>query len=145
MEMVVRVRVRMRASSGDLVTSALANMGYEADEPEVVLPVRAAERLGLYPALPSGTEVEEYVGVGGSVVRAFRAPGALEISVLTSDKESRSVRAVAVVMPEEEEVILSDKAIDALGVVLLKPGEGIWRFSDDPPHVERSSERKEGW
>ncbi len=143
--MVVRLRVRLRSSSGELVTNALANSGYEAEEPEVVLPVGVAERLGLYPSLPSGTEVEEYVGVGGSIVRAFRIRGAIELSVITGDRTGGPVRATAVITPGEEEVILSDKALDALGVVLLRPGAGIWRFIDDRPGVERTSERKELW
>ncbi len=29
--------------------------------------------------------------------------------------------------------------------VLLRPGDGLWRFLDDPPHVRRTSERKEAW
>mgnify|MGYP000341891567 CR=1 FL=1 len=143
--MVVRLRVRIRSSSGELITSALANSGYEAEEPEVVLPVSVAERLGLYPSLPGGTEVEEYVGVGGSIVRAFRTRGAVELTVLADDRMGGPVRATAVITPGEDEVILSDKALDALGVVLLRPGAGIWRFSDDPPGIERASERREHW
>jgi len=53
----VRVRVRLRAGDREVVAAALANSGYEAEEPEVVVPVRVAERLSLYPELPRGLEL----------------------------------------------------------------------------------------
>jgi len=58
------VRVRLESSWGGVATTALANSGYEAEEPEVVIPTRVAERFGLYPELPTGSEVREY-GVWG--------------------------------------------------------------------------------
>ncbi len=43
----VRVVVRIRYGDRVLTSSALVNTGYESDVPEVLLPVRASERLGL--------------------------------------------------------------------------------------------------
>ncbi|MEM0223122.1 MAG: hypothetical protein QXJ99_01830 [Thermofilum sp.] len=64
MGLVVRVRVRLKALKGrrgEVVESvAVANAGYESEGPEVVIPVRVAERLGLWPKLPEGTEVQAY-------------------------------------------------------------------------------------
>jgi len=31
----------------------------------------------------------------------------------------------------EREVLLSDRAIEALGIVIESPGRGIWRFKDE--------------
>jgi len=61
------------------------------------------------------------------------------------DKESKDAQAVAVIASGEKEVILSDKLIDELGIILLKPGKGIWRFHDDPPNVMRTSVPGEYW
>ena len=61
--MAVRVKVKLEVRGREVITSALANSDFEAEEPEVVLPLRVAEKLDLYPKLPSGTVVEEYVGV----------------------------------------------------------------------------------
>ncbi|MEM0024310.1 MAG: hypothetical protein QXM80_02495 [Thermofilaceae archaeon] len=69
MGLVVRVRVRLKALKGrrgEVVKSvAVANAGYESEGPEVVIPVRVAERLGLWPKLPEGTEVQAYEVAGG--------------------------------------------------------------------------------
>ena len=143
--MAVRVRVLLRSRGGEVITSALANSGFESEEPEVVLPPRIAERLGLYPELPSGTVVEEYMGVGGLRTRVFRIPSILEVCVVCEDKVKGPIRASAVITPGEDEVILSDRALDALGIVLIKPGEGLWRFADEEPSVVRRSAPRESW
>lgn len=69
--MVVRVKVKLKSIKGEVITAALANSAFETEEPEVVLPIGVAERLGIYPRLPDGSEVEEYKGIGGTVVRVF--------------------------------------------------------------------------
>lgn len=88
--MVVRVKVRVKTLRGEVVTSALANSGFETEEPEVVLPVRVAERLGIYPELPAGTEVDRYAGIGGVTVTTFRVREVLELTVLTDDRVGRA-------------------------------------------------------
>ncbi|KPV62264.1 MAG: hypothetical protein AOA65_1961 [Candidatus Bathyarchaeota archaeon BA1] len=88
-ELVVRVRVRLKPVKGRLhasiETAAIANAGYESDVPEVVIPELLAERLGLFPELPSGTRIEAYQTAGGEV-RVHYIPDALETSVLTEDR-----------------------------------------------------------
>ena len=143
--MAVRVRVRLRFGEKELVTVALANSGYETESPEIVLPQRAAESLGLYPRLPEGSVVEEYRAVGGVGVRAFVSGRPVEVEVLAGDRVSRPVNAIPVVTPGEDEVIISDSLIDRLGIELIRPGKGYWRFSDDPPGKVRVSEPPERW
>jgi len=46
---------------------------------------------------------------------------------------------VLTVVYGERDVLLSDMAIDALNIVLLKPGAGIWKFTDEPPEKTRES------
>ena len=143
--MAVRVKVKLEVRGREVITSALANSGFEAEEPEVVLPLRVAEKLDLYPKLPSGTVVEEYVGVGGFKVSTFRIPGILKVYVVCEDKVKGPIGATAIITPGESEVILSDRVLDALGIILIRPGEGLWRFNDDPLVTVRKSEPREVW
>lgn len=55
------------------------------------------------------------------------------------DKQSAEVDCTVVISEHEEEVLLSDKLLDALGVTLIKPGAGLWRFQDDSPRKLRKS------
>ena len=45
--MVVRVKIRVRHGGKSVVTSAIINTGFESDEPEIILPRRLAEELGV--------------------------------------------------------------------------------------------------
>ena len=66
--MVVRVKIRLKALKGKkgkmVDTIALLNAGFESEEPEIVIPIRVAERLGLWPKLPEDTEIESYEVAG---------------------------------------------------------------------------------
>jgi len=143
--MAVRVKVKLKSVKGETVTAALANAGFETDGPEAILPIRVAERLGLYPKLPSGSEIEEYKAVGGTVVKVFIVKNRVNISLLTGDREAEQSTTTAVITPGEEEVILSDKLMDALKIILLRPGEGLWRLTDDKENIVRRSEPPERW
>ncbi|MBS7612095.1 hypothetical protein KEJ27_07845 [Candidatus Bathyarchaeota archaeon] len=143
--MVVRVKVKLQSATGEVVTAALANSGFEADEPEVILPIKVAERLSIYPKLPIASQVEDYKAVGGVLVKTFLVRGFVKIKVLTDDRDVGPVDVTAVITPGEDEVILSDKLMDMLKIVLLKPGEGIWKFTDDEEGTTRESEHLEKW
>ena len=143
--MVVRVRVRLEVGELNVTTSALANSGFESEEPEVVLPLKVAERLNLYPRLPSGVIVEEYTSVGRMRIQVFRAPRILRVYVVCEDRVKGPITATAVIVPGEDEVTLSDKTLDTLGIMLIKPGEGLWKFTDDPPNITRKSQPPERW
>lgn len=123
--MAVRVRVKLKSTKGEAVTAALANSAFETEAPEAILPIRIAERLGIYPKLPSGSEVEQYKGVGGPVVKVFVVKDAVNISVLTRDREVGPSSTTAVITPGEDEVILSDKLMDALKFTLLRPAKAL--------------------
>lgn len=45
--MAVRVRLRIGSGNREALFSALVNSGFEADEPQLILPYRLAEVLGL--------------------------------------------------------------------------------------------------
>ena len=143
--MAVRVKVKLKVEGREVTTSALANSSFETEEPEAVLPLRVAEKLSLYPKLPGGTVVEEYIGVGGFKVSTFRVPGALKVYVVCGDRVKGPIGAVAVITPGESEVILSDRVLDILGIILIRPSEGFWRFNDDPLVTVRRSVPREVW
>jgi hypothetical protein len=129
--LVVRVKVKLTSSKeGEVIASAIANSGFESDEPEVIVPESIAERLSLYPKLPEGTEVEEYRSVGGRF-KAYRVKGFVKAWAVSEDKNIGPVNVVLTIVPEEDEILLSDKLIDALNIELIKPGEGLWKFKDD--------------
>jgi len=128
----VRVRLRLRSVAGrEALATALVNTGYEAGGPELLLPRSLAEELGLYPVLPAGSEVREYVLADGGRARLIRIPGALEVSVVTEEGERGRVVCDAVVSEGAEEALISDKLSDALGVAIVAAGEGLWCFRDE--------------
>jgi len=47
--MAVRVKIRPRAGSREVVTSALVNTGFESPAPDVAVPTAIAKALGLWP------------------------------------------------------------------------------------------------
>ena len=80
----------------------------------------------MYSELPSGSRVEEYVGVGRVIVRTFVVRRSLMVEVITEDKTVGPIVATAVITPGEDEVILSDRALDELKISIIRPGEGLW-------------------
>lgn len=128
----VRVKVRLKAlkrgKGKTIEDTALLNAGYESKNLERVIPVNIAEKLGLRPKLPEGTEVEDYEVVCGTKIRIHYIEDCLETQVITEDKNSEPVEAPAVILEGEKEILASDKWISAQKIVLEDVGKGIWRF-----------------
>ena len=72
-------------------------------------------------------------------------PSALEVRVVTEDREGPSVEAAVLINPADDEILISDALAGALGLILLDTERGIWRFRDDPPNRERPSEAPSSW
>ena len=132
----VRVRVEIRHGDKVAETTALANSGYESDKPEVHIPRRLAELLGLGPG-----RSEVYRVVGGEV-NVWRLGGVM-VRVVTQDRKSRWVEAEAVLAEGEHEVLLSDSLIEELGIEILRPRRGLWRFAGED--TVRESAPAEYW
>jgi len=139
----VRIRIALRrpGSSRVIETSALVNSGFEVDVPQLVLPVALARELGFD---IEGAPTEAITVCGGAEL-PMRILGVVEVKVVVPDRPTGWVRAVAVSVGEEEEVLLSDKLTDALSVSPVLVGAGIWRFTDEPPDVRRMSVKPEFW
>jgi hypothetical protein len=135
---VVRVPVELKSGEMTLRTAALANSGYEAEEPEVHIPIALARKLGFK---LEGIRGERY-GVVGAEVTAYIL-GEVMLRAKTEDRESNWIRARAVTVPGEYEVILSDSLMEEMGIEILKPSSGLWRFSGESG--VRESEKASYW
>lgn len=137
--MAVRVRLRIRFRGRQVVTSALANAGYETDDNEVLIPVALAKRLGA-----SRGRKMKYSTAGGDV--DFIHVGNARVCVVTPDaRKRRTVPAMLLVSPHENEVIINDKLVESLDIDLIRVSAGLWRFLDDRYDKRRPSAPKEWW
>jgi predicted aspartyl protease len=134
----VRVRVRIESQGGFIDTSALVNTGFETPNPQILLPIKAAEKLGLWPDLPKEATPEIYDTAGGPT-RVYRVRNAVKVRIA----EGVEAIADAVISPIEVEVLISDKLADELMIVIERPGEGLWRLRGES--MERKSEKPEIW
>jgi len=143
--MAVRVKLRIRSrTSGEVAkVSALINTGFETESPQLLIPVRLARQLSLYPPPPTSSVVE--IGTAGGPARVFLVRDAIDAWVVTEDREVGPKLADVMISPIEEEVLVNDKLTEELGIVLLAPGSGRWRFVDDPFDKVRGSERPQYW
>lgn len=57
---------------------AVLSSGYESEEPEVIIPVKLAERLGFDLSFLKGTEVGTYEAAGEVKVRTYCINGCLK-------------------------------------------------------------------
>ncbi len=132
----VRVLVELKRNNRVVSSAALVNSGYEADEPELHVPLALARVLGFK---LEGLKGERYKVVGAEVTTFIL--GEVEVRVRAEDKVSEWVKAKAVSVPGEYEVILSDAITEQLGVEILKPRTGLWRFVGELK-VRKSVEEK---
>ncbi len=141
--MVVRVKLKLECRESTVETPALANSGYESETPQVLVPIKLAEKLGLWPPA-RGLEESEFETAGGPL-RVWIAPRACRARVVAASTTSRDVEADIVVSPVADEVLLSDKMISELEIALEDVGRGLWRFRWEPREVERRSEPPKYW
>ena len=143
--LIVVVRVRLRIVKDDEIVeaSALANSGYEAETPQLLIPIKLAQLLNLWPP-GSSVEESEFETAGGPL-RVWIAPRACKVSVIVEDAKSREVLADIVISPIASEVLLSDKMISELQIALEDVGRGLWRFMWEPKEKLRRSEPPKYW
>lgn len=130
--MPVRVKLSLRAinTSRETVVKGYINTGFISDAPDIALPVSIAERLDLWP-IPSREAVAVSIETGGGVTEGYVIPQVILVKVITSDRVSREVTANAVVNPHIDEVLVSDYLAEELGIQILYPRRGIWKFTDE--------------
>lgn len=91
-----------------LEATALINTGFETERSQLLLPVKAAEKLDLWPNLPPEARVEIYDTAGGPM-RVYLMPQKAKATVLTEDRESREVLSDIVVSHTEVQILIGDK------------------------------------
>ena len=141
--MAVRVRVRIRSSEMESETSALVNTGFEAEQPEILLPARLAEMLGLYPP-KSGSLLQEYSVVGGTTT-IIKSSERIHVQLLTEDREMSSVQAIPLISDREDEALISDSLASMLKISIEDAKEGLWRLMDETPRKPRPSSEPQYW
>jgi len=139
----VRVRVRIRSSEMESETSALVNTGFEAEQPEILLPARLAEMLGLYPP-KSGSLLQEYSVVGGTTT-IIKSSERIHVQLLTEDREMSSVQAIPLISDREDEALISDSLASMLKISIEDAKEGLWRLMDETPKNPRPSSEPQYW
>jgi len=138
----VAVRVRLRVERGGRYVEAVAliNSGYEADSPQLMIPIALARELGLWP--PPPTAREEVFDTAGGPLRVWVVRNAARAQVLTKDASSKRVMVDLVISPLADEALISDVLASELELVLEDIGRGLWRFKWDPVGKLRMSERR---
>jgi hypothetical protein len=143
--MAIRVPVEIRISSGaSICTSALLNTGFESERPEILIPVELARRLGFYPQLPQGTVAEQYDTVAGAVIlHRIAEPVTMAVRVEGHSAAQRHIQCQVLVSGYEREVVMNDCAMAELGIEVINPRDGIWRFSGETQN--RQGVGREQW
>jgi len=141
--MVVRIKLRIVRDGKVIETSALANSGYETETPQLLIPIRLAQLLELWP--PKGEVEESEFETAGGPLRVWIVPRACKVSVAICDAKSPEVEADIVISPLADEVLLSDKMISELQIALEDVGRGLWRFRWEPKDKLRRSEPPKYW
>ncbi len=126
--MAMRVRVRLRSGSRDVVTSAVINTGFKTDTPNIAIPTPLARMLGLWPL--SGGELIS-LETGGGETEAYLVNNALSLSLELEDRVVGPIMVNAIINPNISEVLISDYVTTQLGIVILNAKEGLWRLMDE--------------
>jgi hypothetical protein len=122
--LVVRVPVEISFEGNVVRTSAIPNTGYESGEPEIHIPIALAKRLGVR---VEGVRSERYRVVGWEV--GALVLGYVDVRVRVEDRVTGWVGSRAVTVIGGYEVLLSDRLVEELGVEIVKPASGLWRFT----------------
>lgn len=134
------VRLRLRIKVGNKVSEdvALLNSGYEAPTPQLLIPVKLAIKLGLWPPVEAYEVVLE---TAGGPLKAWLYPRIAQISVIAEGSPGREATTDIVVSPLADEPLINDKLADELGIAVESFGRGLWRFTWEPKEKLRESER----
>ncbi len=145
LKLAVRVNLKLRTKTAGKVvrTSALVNSGFETEKPQLLIPIKLAREIELWPPPPEA-QIEEF-GTAGGPTRNYVVRDALEASVEAEDRSVGPVTCDAVISNLEFEVLINDKLGGELGIVLLDLARGKWRFSDDPSDKARDSTPPQYW
>ncbi len=136
------MRVRISAGDRSLETIALGHTGYEAETPQILVPIPAAEALGAWP--PQGAFESTYETAGGPL-RTWVYPRGCRVKIVAEGAATVEAEADLVVSPIADEVLINDKLTGRLQIVLEDAGQGLWRLKQEPQTRLRQSEPPKYW
>jgi len=137
--MAVRLRMRIIAGEKEAEAIALVNSGYEADTPQLLIPVKLAKELGYWP--PPEDSIEATFDTAGGPLKVWIVKGGANVKVVCRDAESSAVKVDIVVSQLADEPLISDKLAGELKLVVEDFAEGLWRFRwEEPGKLRRSEE-----
>jgi len=110
---------------------AKANTGFSVGLPAILLSENVVKKLA-----PLETLAYVTLEVATETQFVFHYLGKAIIRVVEEDKTSEST-AYALYYPGKKYSLISDTLLDELGIILLEPGRGYWKFRDDPEGVAR--------
>lgn len=115
----MRIPIKIIKGNRQLQVEALLNTGFETIEPLISIPISIAETLKLKPRKPLTFE-----GPGLTRGTAYQAG---EVIIEVSHQDTiRKLNAKAIITIGEDEVVLSDKCIEQLGIVIDLKGRRWW-------------------
>jgi len=76
----LRIRIKSRSTGRELRATALLKSGFETVKPQLLVPIKVAEVLGLWPSMPRNYVVKEYITAGGPA-RMYVLLDEVEVSV----------------------------------------------------------------
>lgn len=140
--MAVRIKVKISINEKNLETIALLNSGYEAETPQILVPIQVAEFLGLWP--PKNAIESTYETAGGPL-RIWVYPRKCYVYIEEEGVKLVETNADLVVSPIADEVLINDKLIGELQIILEDAGKGLWRLRSDPQTKIRYSNPPKYW
>ena len=126
----VKLLVKAKHSGRDVTVKALVNTGFTTESPDIAIPVSTAEQLNLWPK-PGQEAIKVSLETGGGTVEGYIVPQSLIVTVVTGDRIGGEVIANALINPYIGEVLISDSLAEELGIQILYPRRGIWKFVDE--------------
>ena len=131
----VKAKITSKESSRSMETSLLLNTGYEALGSRLLLPKRLAEELEIKKG-QIHIEARTSLGIGRLTVPGVKA---------LVEVEGKMAEADVRISDAENEAIANDALIELLKIEILRPKEGVYRFSDDPSGKFRKSTSPKFW
>jgi hypothetical protein len=135
--MAVRVRVKIELAGKTIECVAIANSGYEAEEPEIVLPLSLVRNV----VEKRTMRAVKYTVAGGREERFWFA-GNAKVKVVCQDRMSAEIPANLIVAKGESQASLNDSFLGTAGIVIQDARRGTWRFQDDASGIDRASESR---
>ena len=140
--MAVRVWIRIRLGGREALVSALVNSGFEAEEPQLVIPLRLYEVLGMS---SDRISIEDFSTAGGGRASGYRLEDPVDLELVLEDRPPVKAMARVTVLPGETEVIMSDHLASELGIVILDPYRGDWCLFDELGERRRITAKLQEW